>query len=127
MIALTRVAVDGDDHHSEVASLRDWLADADELGFEVSEVLAAPPRAASGPVLDGLDLSLGSDQATTAFVTSLIAWIRHRTADVKVRIKKCGTTVELDARRIRELPIEDARAQVRTLVHALWYEPGERR
>lgn len=115
-----RIEIEGDDSAGELGSLMEWLAEVDELRGAVRPVHAPPPAGALGPVLEALDVLVGPGGVAAAVTTSLVAWLRHRAGSVRVRVRKPdGTTVTLDAEKVRGLSADDVHAQVEQLLRAV--------
>ena len=97
----------------DVHALRRWLLDEDLLRGRVSLLDGTPRPGHLGTATDMLSVALGSGGAVTALSYALVAWVRQRSGDVRVVVKRPdGSGVEVSAERLRGL---DAQA-VRTLV-----------
>ncbi|MFD7656629.1 hypothetical protein ACFV4N_21880 [Actinosynnema sp. NPDC059797] len=115
-----RIEVEEGDSAGELGSLMEWLVGVDELRGAVRPVHAPPPEGALGPVLEALDVLVGPGGVAAAGATSLVAWLRHRAGSVRVRVRKPdGTTVTLDAEKVRGLSADDVHAQVEQLLRAV--------
>jgi hypothetical protein len=115
-----RVAVEDDDALAELESLRDWLADVDDLRGRVVGVEIAPPAGALGPVLDTVLVAVGPGGAAAAFATALVSWMRHRRGAVKIRVEMPdGRSVRLDADHVQGLSVAELRALLDAVVGAV--------
>lgn len=122
-----RIAVESDERLAELESLRDWLAGIGELRGRVTEMVVPPPDGALGPLLDALMVTLGPGGAATALGAALIAWLRHRTGSVRIRLDlPDGTRMRLDATRVDRLTHAQLQEQVNTLLRALEPDAQER-
>jgi hypothetical protein len=106
---------------ADTADLAAWLEADDELRGHVRREPAAVPDGALGTTIAQLALSLGSGSAVTAMASVVIAWLRRRTGSVAVRLTRPdGSTVELQAERVRALDAAGLRAQVEQVVAVVW-------
>lgn len=107
------VTVAGPDAFDQLRSLQEWLGDVDELRGRVGSRESAPERGTLGPVLDALAVALGPGGAATALATAVIAWLRSRRGEVRVKVTlPDDRSVELTARRIAGLDADALRQQV---------------
>ncbi|WP_405021325.1 hypothetical protein OHV05_34870 [Kitasatospora sp. NBC_00070] len=98
------VIAEGADREDHLRSLRDWLADSQELRGRVAGVERPPVAGTLGPVLDALSVALGPAGAVSAFATGLIAWLRTRRGDVHIKVTlPDSSSLELDAKRVSGL------------------------
>jgi len=98
------VRAEGQDAADQLRSLRGWLADVDQLRGRVSARESPPPPGALGPVLDALGVALGPAGAATAFASAVIAWLRSRRGEVRVKVTLGdGRSVELAAKNVSGL------------------------
>jgi Effector Associated Constant Component 1 len=105
----------------DIADLAAWLEAEDELRGHVRREPAAVPDGALGATIAQLALSLGSGSAATAMASVIIAWLRRRTGSVSVRLTRPdGSTMELQAERVRALDTAAFQAQVAQVVAAVW-------
>lgn len=101
--------VDGDD-----GDLATWITAETELRGSVRRVSEAMPSETlgAGPAAQ-LTVSLASGGAATTLARTLIAWLQRRAGSVTVRVSRSdGSTIELSARRVREMDATAIRAQV---------------
>jgi Effector Associated Constant Component 1 len=113
------VTAAGSRDSDELRSLRQWLVAEEELRGQVR--LAAPDEPGSlGAVTDTLIVVLGQSGAAGVFAATLIAWIRHRTSDVRYKLTRPdGTVMEIAARRIHGLNAEGIQALTGELARSL--------
>ncbi|MEU8762657.1 hypothetical protein [Streptomyces sp. NPDC048659] len=104
----------GDD---ALRDLRSWLAGADGLRGRVEGVESPPRPGALGPTLDALAVAVGPAGAATAFATGVVAWLRTRRGDVRVKVTVRGRgSAEVTARRVAGLDAEAVRRQVEEII-----------
>jgi hypothetical protein len=109
------VTAEGPDAADQLRSLHEWLADVQELRGTLSLSESPPPPGALGPVLDALSVALGPAGAATAFATTVIAWLRTRPGDVRIKVTLAdGRSVELTAKNVSKL---DAAALEQQVMH----------
>ncbi|MEV7169218.1 hypothetical protein AB0O18_05950 [Streptomyces sp. NPDC093224] len=125
---------EGPDGGEQLRSLRDWLADAQELRGRVDAVERPPETGTLGPVLDALSVALGPAGAVSAFATGLIAWLRTRRGDVHIKVTlPDGSALELAAKRVSGLDTPALQQQVDQIAdllggqHAAGADEPERR
>ncbi|MGK3208654.1 effector-associated constant component EACC1 [Amycolatopsis sp. MEPSY49] len=107
------VRAEGPEAADELRSLNSWLADVDELRGAVRPRAQEPRPGTLGPVLDALAVALGPAGAVTAFATTLIAWLRTRRGDVRIKVTlDGGRVVELTAKHVAGLDAEALARQV---------------
>lgn len=120
------VRADGPAAAEHLRSLDGWLAGTQELRGRVSRNEAPPPPGVLGPVLDALTVALAPGTAT-AFATAVIAWLRSRRGEVRIRVTLSGDrSVELTARRVAGLDAEALQRQVAQLAALLAEDADER-
>ncbi len=108
----------------EARELRRWLAAEEELHGHVWLAELMPQPGSLGALTDTLMVSLGPGGAATVFAAALISWIRHRTADTQVVVKRPdGAQVEVSAQRVRGLDAASVQAMVNDLAASL-SDPG---
>ncbi|WP_330294199.1 effector-associated constant component EACC1 [Streptomyces sp. NBC_00503] len=104
---------EGPDGGEQLRSLRDWLADSQELRGRVDAVERPPETGTLGPVLDALSVALGPAGAVSAFATGLIAWLRTRRGDVHIKVTlPDGSSLDLAAKRVSGLDTPALQQQV---------------
>jgi hypothetical protein len=86
----------------ELNQLYVWLRDEDELRGRLS-LAGPPPRAGElGSAVDVLLVSLAPGGVAGALVAGLFSWLRTRTSDVKIHLRKAdGAEVDLSATAVR--------------------------
>ncbi|MEV6300123.1 hypothetical protein AB0M02_12035 [Actinoplanes sp. NPDC051861] len=110
------VAVAGDAPADDLYSLRARLIEEDGLEVVLIESPAVPGRL--GPGVDALQIVAGS--VSSAFVASLVAWLRTRVGAVRVVVKsKDGAQIELDAKTVGALDAAGTAELIRELRAAL--------
>jgi hypothetical protein len=115
--AVRAEAPDADD---QLRSLHGWLADLPELRGAVSTRQIPPPEGALGPVLDALAVALGPAGAVTAFATTLIAWLRTRRGDVRIKVTLAdGRSAEVTAEKVAGLDAAALDKEVRRVAALL--------
>ncbi|MFI2664734.1 effector-associated constant component EACC1 [Micromonospora carbonacea] len=118
-----RISIDGDGTGDEARSLQDWLLDVPELRGRLTAAQAPPPPGKLGPVLEAVLVALGPGGAAAAAAAAVVAWIRHRSSDVTVRITRAdGAEVEVTATRVRKLDQAALRAETDRLAALLGRE-----
>ncbi|WP_327364392.1 MULTISPECIES: effector-associated constant component EACC1 [unclassified Streptomyces] len=114
------VGAEGPDGENQLRSLRDWLADSQELRGRVEGVERPPETGTLGPVLDALSVALGPAGAVSAFATGLIAWLRTRRGDVHIRVTLPDrSSLELAAKRVSGLDANALQQQVAEVTNLL--------
>lgn len=115
-----RVLADGQDAADQLRSLQEWLVGVEELRGRVEADEAPPPPDKLGPVLEALVVALGPGGAVTAFSAAVLAWLRTRRGDVRIKLTLPGhRSLELTARRVSGLDAEALRRQVADMTDAL--------
>ncbi|MFE4208460.1 hypothetical protein ACFRSX_35410 [Streptomyces goshikiensis] len=115
-----RVLADGQDAADQLRSLQEWLVGVEELRGRVTAEEAPPPPGKLGPVLETLVVALGPGGAVTAFSVAVLAWLRTRRGDVRIKLTLLGgRSLELTARRVSGLDAEALRRQVADMTDAL--------
>ncbi|MFG6197690.1 hypothetical protein [Nonomuraea sp. JJY05] len=103
---------------AEVRDLHAWMRQEPELRGGVRLVESPPPTGALGPVAEAVQVLAGAPVAVVAGV--VIAWLRYRTSDVKITVKRPdGTEVQVSATRIKTLNAEQTRAVTAQIETAL--------
>jgi hypothetical protein len=98
------LAVEGRHSADELRSLREWLLGEDVLRGRVRFVEPTPAPGTLGSVVETLAVALGPGGVATATASVLIAWIRRRTSDVKLRvIRQDGSSYELTATNVPDM------------------------
>lgn len=89
-----------------------WLSEREQLRGRVSVV---EQRSQPGALSDSVVTVIAnlSSASVGAFASALIAWIRHRTTDTRVTVRRAdGTRWEISARRVRALNASEVTALV---------------
>jgi len=101
----------------DLRSLRAALLDAEGLRGRISLVEQPAEPGRLGPELDFLRVVLTSGAAMTGLTTTIVTWLRHRRADIEVKITRDnGDSIEISA---KDLPGVDPRALRRTIENLL--------
>ncbi len=104
---------EGPDAADQLRSLHEWLTDVQELRGAVSMREGPPKPGTLGPVLDALAVALGPAGAATAFATAVIAWLRTRRGEVRIKVTLTdGRSVELTATKVAHLDAAALEQQV---------------
>ncbi|MFG1845880.1 effector-associated constant component EACC1 [Micromonospora carbonacea] len=122
------VVAEGPNAADDLRSLRQWLTDTEELRGRAQSKESPPPVGTLGPVLDALLVALAPGAAVTALATTLVAWLRNRRSDVRIKVTlKDGRSLELDAKRVSNLDSEALRRQMDEIVGVLSQQAGDDR
>lgn len=125
MSANVRVKLAEKTDGANIRDLYTWLVAESALRGRVNliENMAAPD--ALGPVTEALDIALGSGGAAATLAGVVIAWLRLRTSDVKVRFNRGADKPELEivAQRVKNLDVEGLRSLMTTITDALAAPP----
>jgi hypothetical protein len=106
----------------DLRELRRRLTDVEEIRGRVRSVDAEAQPGSLGTLLQALAVDVLPAGAVTALAGVVVPWIRHRTADTIIKLRRPdGTEVEVTAERVQRL---DA-AAVRTIVAELSSLPEE--
>ncbi|MBT2539739.1 hypothetical protein J7E99_03200 [Streptomyces sp. ISL-44] len=104
----------------ELRSLRaELLDDADWRGRV--ELMERPPESGTlGPVVEALQLVL-DPASLAALLGSVAAWLRYRTSDVKLTVRRTdkGTDITLDGVRVQQLDAPGLVAELEKLTDRL--------
>ncbi|WP_457511575.1 effector-associated constant component EACC1 [Streptomyces sp. TE33382] len=119
------MAAESPDSAEELRSLQEWLASVEELRGRVTADEAPPPAGKLGPVLETLVVALGPGGAVTAFSVAVLAWLRTRRGDVRIKLTLPGRSLEVTARRVSGLDAETLRQQVADMADTLAREGAE--
>lgn len=96
-----KILVDGLHRDDRVRELIDWLRHEDRLRGRVQPSLAPIAPEQMGAVTDTIAIALGTGGAGTVLARALVAWITHRTTDVKLTLTRPeGTELSIDAHRV---------------------------
>jgi hypothetical protein len=90
------------DTDSELRSLTDWLRDEEGLRAPSVRRAARPPAPGEmGAISDILLVALGSGGAVTVMAASIETWLKQRSSDVTVTVKRGQREITVDVRRAR--------------------------
>lgn len=107
------VTADAPDATDQLRSLHAWLADVQELRGRAAVRESAPPRGALGPVVEAVAVALGPAGAATAFASTVIAWLRARRGEVRIKVTlEDGRSVELTATNVADLDTAAVERQI---------------
>jgi hypothetical protein len=88
---------------TDYASLERMLTTDDALRpVTVRPRLSTPDSEAMGPVVDALLVALASGGVGVALVEAIGGWLPTRRPDVRVRVTRGDTEIELDLKRVRD-------------------------
>ncbi|WP_329249142.1 hypothetical protein OG223_17640 [Streptomyces sp. NBC_01478] len=111
-----RISVPGTARDDDLRELRRRLTDVEELRGRIRGVDAEARPGSLGALLEALAVNVLSASAVTALAGVVVSWIRHKTADTVIKLRRPdGTEVEVTAERVRRLDS----AAVRTIVAEL--------
>lgn len=98
------VAVDGDNARAALESLFDWLRHEEVLRGHIQLRPSTVTPETMGAFDETLLVVLGSGGAVSVLARSLTEWVKQRTSDVQLTLKRPnGETISVDGRRIRDL------------------------
>jgi hypothetical protein len=80
----------------ELAALREWLQDEDELRGRVRTVHRPIGETELGPVAELLTVALGAGGAGTVLASSLKTWLLSRRITAKITVETAGRKVTMD-------------------------------
>jgi hypothetical protein len=111
----------------ELRFLFTWLGEEEEFRGRVRLVEAAPEPGALGGWPEAVTVALGEGGAVTVLASAVISWIRHRTSDVTCTMtRRDGTSVKLEATRVRGTDLAELGELVDQVVAALGDAEGSR-
>ncbi|MFG3405875.1 hypothetical protein [Streptomyces sp. NPDC048142] len=121
------VHAEGPDPAEELRSLHDWLRDVEELRGRVDRQESPPRPGMLGPLLDALSVALGPAGAATALATAVIAWLRTRRSEIRIKVTLPNRrSVELTAKGVSDLDSTALRQQVADVAELLRPETEQR-
>ncbi|WP_329353221.1 hypothetical protein OG226_50915 [Streptomyces sp. NBC_01261] len=104
---------DGPTAADQLRSLHAWLTDADELRGRVGCKERPPEKGTLGPLLEALTVALGPGAAATALATTVIAWLRTRRSEIRIKVTLPDRrSLELSAKNVADLDAAALRQQV---------------
>ncbi|HEU4348056.1 MAG TPA: hypothetical protein VFR35_09730 [Actinoplanes sp.] len=108
----------------DLRSLRRWMIDVSDLRGPFDLRQSDPEPGELGSVTDALVVAAGSGGAITALAGVLISWLRHRTADLTVKVTRPdGSTLEVSGTRVRGLDGAALGAEIERLAAQLAAAP----
>lgn len=120
---VTVTASDADER--DLMSLRDSLVLEPELRGRARLASPSPQPGTMGALAETLLVTLAPEGAGAAFAAVLIAWLRERKSSVFCRIRRPdGSSIELQADRVRGLDLPAVRTQVTELARFLSENSG---
>lgn len=87
----------------ELASVRRWLSDEDELRGRIQVVNEPIGETQLGSIPDVLTVALGASGAGTVLASSLITWLQTRRTKAKIIVQTADRFVMLDIETIRDV------------------------
>jgi hypothetical protein len=107
------VSAEASDAADQLRSLHEWLADVEELRGTARLKEGPPEPGTLGPVVDALVVALGPAGAVSAFATAVIAWLRTRRSEVRIKVTLANRrSMELTAKNVSELDAAAVQRQV---------------
>jgi hypothetical protein len=104
----------------DLRALRYWLLEVCDLAGPVDLRQADPRPGELGSVTDALVVAVGSGGAVTALTGAVVSWLRHRTADVAVRlVRPDGSELEFAGKRVRGVDATQVSAMIEQLAAQL--------
>ncbi|GIM93756.1 effector-associated constant component EACC1 [Paractinoplanes toevensis] len=115
-----QIVVAGAADPDELVALDEWLAGDPELRGRVTARHAPPLPGTLGPVLEALLVAIGPGSTAAALGAALVTWVRGRRGQVSVIVTRPdGTTITLDAKRVRDLNTPALSAELNRIVALL--------
>lgn len=97
-----------------------WLTTEEEFRGRVRLVEVAPEPGTSGGWPEAVAVTVSQSGAVTILASAVVAWIRHRTSEVKCKLTRLdGTAVEITAARVRSTDVAGVGELVGQVVAAL--------
>ncbi len=93
----------------QLRNLRAWLVEEAELRGNVHLAARSPAEHELGGSVDLLQLVLGSGGAAATAAGVVIAWLNTRKAEVTVRIRNEEREIEVTAKGVRSLRVDELR------------------
>jgi hypothetical protein len=104
----------------ELGALSEWLAGEPELRGRVVSRHASPVPGTLGPILEALLVAVGPGSTAAALGAALVSWVRGRRGQVSVIVTRPdGTTITLEAKRLRDLNTSALSAELNRIVAVL--------
>ncbi|MFD8807227.1 hypothetical protein [Streptomyces sp. NPDC059597] len=115
-----RLDAEGPEAADLLRSLREWLSDDPSLRGRLGLRERPPDPGTLGPVLEAVVVALGPGGAATALATGVIAWLRSRRGEVRMKVTlENGRSLELTAKRVAALDAAALRQQAADLAALL--------
>ncbi|WP_433518803.1 effector-associated constant component EACC1 [Nonomuraea sp. CA-143628] len=100
--------------------LRIWLLDEPDLRGTVHLRERAPEPGALGPVVDALQLALGSGGALATAATVIIAWLRAQRGSITIKLSRGDKpSLKVSATGVKNLNAQDTKELTEQLIRAL--------
>ncbi|MFE6926329.1 hypothetical protein ACFVAV_35330 [Nocardia sp. NPDC057663] len=124
------VRIASDEVPVDLASLRSWLIEEDDLRGRVQVVPTAPEPGKLGGLSDALVIAVGTGGVATvaiqAIANTVIAWLRLRTGEVTVTVDRAdGSSMTYHATNVRDLALQEADATAQALARELSADTDE--
>ncbi|MEV4379276.1 hypothetical protein [Streptosporangium sp. NPDC049644] len=115
------MTVTAENSADELRNLHSWLQEEPELRGQVRVREGDPPPDALGPVVDGLQVALGTGGVGASLAGVLIAWLRTRGGEVSLTLSRSEneTRVEMTAKGVKALNLVETQALTTQLVEVL--------
>jgi hypothetical protein len=115
------VSVAGAGPADQLRDLYAWLTKEPELTGQIRLHERDGAVGELGPLTDLVQAALEPGGAVSAFAAAVVAWLKFRTADVKITVSRAdGTThTELAARRVKSLDAAGTQVLARELAQSL--------
>ncbi|MGV9426092.1 effector-associated constant component EACC1 [Streptomyces sp. NPDC003656] len=115
-----RLDAEGLEAADQLRSLHEWLSDDQSLRGRLGLRERPPDPGTLGPVLEAVVVALGPGGAATALATGVIAWLRSRRGEVRMKVTlEDGRSLELTAKRVAALDAAALRQQAADLAALL--------
>jgi hypothetical protein len=114
-------AITGSDLSADdLRSLRHWMLDVHDLSGPIDLRRTAPRGGELGGVTDALVVAAGPGGALIALTGALVSWLRHRTADVTIKLVRAdGSSMKIDGKRVRGVDAEQLSVMIEQLAAQL--------
>jgi hypothetical protein len=107
-----RVTLNVNDQRSSPTELKDWLNSQPQLRGRIHLIESRRQSAAMTETVVALAADLGPP-GLAALGTALVAWLRHRTSDVRLTVRRQdGTRFDISTRRVRGMNPAEIKALV---------------
>jgi hypothetical protein len=112
------VRISGNGLSDDLRSLRIELISQSDWRGKVRLVERPPDPGTLGPVLEALQV-LANPAAVSPLIAALVAWLRYRTSDVDLKVRRKTTTVTLSGKRLRQIDTAALTAEIEKLAFRL--------